>query len=377
MAINLKNFKNNLKALLFGLVFSLILLELGCLLLVESGHIPCGVPSYSLASKGPRFWSFLNKDFGPWHYKNTSSRQLGACFDVLHHTNSYGARDIERPIKSNKLRTVVLGDSFVEGYAVCDTCRVTNFLEKSLGIPFLNFGVTGGFGPTQCYVLYEKLAKQFDHDVVMMGILPDNDFQDDLPNPGRYHPYWKGRYPNYMLAYTGEKYLVDETQKEQEDRDMRWYLRNFSYTMNVADWLEAYVKWRRNMSRQVKQMPRGESRFEQFSTEEFDRMRFSIEKICEAAGEREVIVFLIPRFTDILSYEKNGHNPLAEELQSTIDMPNFRLVDLVSGMHATHKEEWVDYYLPCDRHWSRRGHEVAAELLGSELEPLLKSNGSL
>ena len=376
MAIKFKNLFNNLKALLLGLFFSLILLELGCGLLVELGHIPCGVPTYSLAHRGPNFWGFLNKDFGPWHHKNTSSRQLGACFDVLHHTNSFGARDVERPLSSTEKRVVVLGDSFVEGYAVCDSCRITHFLEKSSGIPFLNFGTTGGFGPTQSYVLYETLAKKFDHEVVMIGILPDNDFQDDLPNPNRYQPYWEGTYPEYELAYTGQELLLGAAQSEKEERDWRWYLRNFTYTMNIADWLEAYLKWRRNMSRQSKQMPRGASRFEQYSPEEFDRMRYSLEKICESAGERIVITFLIPRFTDILSFEKSKKNPLAEELRTTIDEPNFQVIDLVSLMYGTDKEEWVDYYLPCDRHWSRKGHEVAAALVWDTLKSVVKSDGS-
>ena len=59
----------------------------------------------------------------------------------------------------------------------------------------LNFGVSRNFGPVQYSVIYERLAKDFEHKTVIIYLLPDNDFgENDYSNwrgSKRHRPYYK------------------------------------------------------------------------------------------------------------------------------------------------------------------------------------------
>ena len=61
------------------------------------------------------------------------------------------------------------------------------------------------FGPYQEYLVYRDLAREFDHDAVLVGVLPGNDFANidfdlarTLPRHDyRYRPYLVGD-PRYI-----------------------------------------------------------------------------------------------------------------------------------------------------------------------------------
>src|SRR5258708_2724871 len=154
--------------------------------------IPASRPITSTTTiSGPT--SILTSAFGT---APTDIYHQGGCFSVQYTTNSYGARDVERSLHFSKPRTVVLGDSMIEGLGLADQDRLTNILEKDTGREYLNFGTSGDFGPLQYALLYKTLAAKFDHDTVVVGLLPDNDFHDMSPEWGkvhhadRYRPYF-------------------------------------------------------------------------------------------------------------------------------------------------------------------------------------------
>ncbi|MDR3414521.1 MAG: hypothetical protein P4L87_26745 [Formivibrio sp.] len=136
--------------------------------------------------------------WGAWGVPNSKSRLIGPCFDVEYNFNSIGARDKERQAQSSK-RWIVLGDSFVEGFGIQERERFTNILEERLGWEFANFGSSSDFGPLQYLLVYRLLAKQFEHQGVIVGLLPNNDFTDNdsdwwkmnrnLDQQNRYRPY--------------------------------------------------------------------------------------------------------------------------------------------------------------------------------------------
>src|SRR3974390_803758 len=120
------------------LVFA-VLAEVASIMIVDLKKWPSSRPTYHLAKP---FWHDSDSVFGIWHYPNGTFFHQGACFSVVYHTNSYGARDIERSRHSVQPRTVVLGDSFVEGYDSSDAQRLTNLLEQKTGREHLNFGTS-------------------------------------------------------------------------------------------------------------------------------------------------------------------------------------------------------------------------------------------
>jgi hypothetical protein len=93
----------------------------------------------------PTFWADLNRYFGVWHRPHARFRHAEACWDVTYQANSYGARHVERPTRSSAHRRhVVLGDSFIEGYAIPDGERLTakyghyTEMKTALVVPDLN-----------------------------------------------------------------------------------------------------------------------------------------------------------------------------------------------------------------------------------------------
>src|SRR5215472_5865440 len=174
------------------LVFA-VLAEVASIVVVHLKAWPSSRPTYHLAKP---FWRDTDPAFGIWHHSNGTFFHQGACFSAVYHTNSYGARDVERSLHSSRPRTIVLGDSFVEGLGVADQDRLTNILEKDTGREFLNLGTGGDFGPLQYALLDKTLAAKFDHNLVLVGVLPDNDFRDmslawgKTHHAGRYRPYY-------------------------------------------------------------------------------------------------------------------------------------------------------------------------------------------
>lgn len=90
-----------------------VLAELLCLVYINVTNWPSSKPSYRVNS----FWADINPVFGVWHRPNGHYIHKGGCYNVEYVTNSYGARDVERTMRSSLPRTVVLGDSFIEGCA--------------------------------------------------------------------------------------------------------------------------------------------------------------------------------------------------------------------------------------------------------------------
>src|ERR1700704_4339500 len=93
-----------------------VLLELVCLFYINVTNWPGSKPTYRL--NYTPFWADINPAFGTWHPPNGHFFHKSGCYSVEYITNSYGARDVERSLHSSLPRTIMLGDSFVEGYGL-------------------------------------------------------------------------------------------------------------------------------------------------------------------------------------------------------------------------------------------------------------------
>jgi lysophospholipase L1-like esterase len=357
-------------AVAIGLAMSALLLELTCAIAVHAGWIPARTPTYSLARTAATFWGDIDTSFGVWHYPDIEYRHTKACFDVLYRSNSYGARDLERERSAEGPRVVVLGDSFMEGYGVELDERLSGVLEQRTGIPHLNFGTSGNAGPTHAFLVYRDLASQFDHSAVLAAILPENDFEDDLPRKGRYQPYWAGTYPDYRLEYT----LVERRssawspETDLERIDLGRVLRDFTYTRNVFDLLYTGYKQGRARRRSQGDLGSEQSRFFAYEPAGFDRMRYSYEQLAAQAAPRPVVLFTIPRLPDLVAYARERRSPLDEALAAWAEtIPNLHFVPLLPALHARYEGRIEDItkemFLGCDAHWNPTGHRVAAEIL--------------
>ncbi len=86
-------------------------------------------------------------------------------------TNSQGFRsnfDFDKKCRG-KRRIVFLGDSFTAGDGVANEERFSDLVMNSIGdLECYNFALTAS-GTDQQVVIYERIAQQFDHDMVFLG----------------------------------------------------------------------------------------------------------------------------------------------------------------------------------------------------------------
>lgn len=156
---------------------SLVLLEGGSLMLLRATHSNRR-PSYlSGTLRGGRR---DDQAWGVWGVLGYRGTLASECFNVAYSFNGVGARDRDRP-RFGEHRTVVLGDSFMEGYGVGQADRLSDLLETARQRPFLNFATAGDFGPLQYTLVYQHLAASFEHEALLVGFFPANDFTDNDP----------------------------------------------------------------------------------------------------------------------------------------------------------------------------------------------------
>ncbi len=372
-------------ALIVSAVFSALIFELGSYILVKTSRLPIYNPSHSVEFLTYGFYMDINQNFGVWHPPNSKFRHKTACFDVVYESNSVGARDIERTRDANTNRVIVLGDSFIEGLGVEKEERLTGLLEEKSKAEHLNFATAGNFGTTQYFLLYQNLAQQFEHDRLLIGILPVNDFRDDsyeyaqlVGDGSRYRPYWRGEYPNYELFYpVGSSVDRDFNLKNMT----KAFLREFTYTYGAVRYMKNVLVHKyaiyKAQQRQAESPPKPQehdplsiySGYYDFSPEEWNRMRYSLERLRQASGTRKMAIALLPSLPDLERYIPEEPTPLYLKLKEWGDPHEVTVVDLLPEMYRhTDEENRRRYFHDCDAHWSPFGSSVAAQYLFVQLK---------
>jgi hypothetical protein len=323
-----------------------------------------------LTEPNTSFYRDENPAFGVWHPPNMSFHAYGACYDVIYRSNSYGARDRERPLHSDVPRVVVLGDSMVEGYGVEQEKRMTDILERRTGVEYMNFATGGNFSSIQEWLLYETLASRFDHQRVLLFIFPNNDFIENDPKrfiSDRYRPYLRRVGDSFEVYYPTDL----ETAKRRDAEQLwwnRWY--NAFYVYRVAYFVDAQIRMRIAEGWPGRY---GYVAYQQFDDEDLARLLFSYRKIRDDAGGRQLVIFTIPRLNELLYAEGEGSpDRLPSALRAFARTePRVEYFDLLPGFledRRIHGRQLSDYFLPCDPHWSELGNAVAADLVLKALD---------
>jgi SGNH hydrolase-like domain, acetyltransferase AlgX len=352
------------------LVLSLaISCELGSFLVL---HYAVGIywtPDYLRSGSGDGNgtpWYTERDPWGAWHVPNAVSRQESRCFSVALRANSHGARDRDRVVDGSANRTVVLGDSFAEGWGVEAEQRLSNLLEARQGREFLNFGVANDAGPLQYQIIYQQLAAKFAHDRVLIMFLPDNDFTDNDA------AYWRDTRPDYYERYRPYYQPVDgggyrpfyPVARPPEGYDNGLTVPKDGLRAQAASWARRNI-WSLAMYRFLKRLTYhvgAYSGYVGFSPEELQAVLWSFGKIKDLAGDRSVTILVIPRPTDFARVDETGDHRLIDALDSFGRSRGIAVIDLMRWMPQV--ESRIErYYLPCDGHWSAEGNRIAADAL--------------
>ena len=127
----------------------------------------------------------IDPEVGQILVSDQKSRWVNQDYDVMIHTNSAGFHDVEHELKKphGVYRIVVLGDSFIEALQLPIQEGFSQQLERMLQeekgtrVEVINLG-TSGNGPSQYFRMLEVKGLNYKPDLVVMAVLPDNDFRD-------------------------------------------------------------------------------------------------------------------------------------------------------------------------------------------------------
>jgi hypothetical protein len=360
---NMRSLKSTLLRIFAVIISAAIAFEALSALVIMTKVIPANAPSYVLPTFKP-FWTVENPHFGVWHAPNAKHVHVTACYALTYKSNSYGARDREHPVDSDKSRTIVLGDSFVEGFGLATDDRLTERLEAETGVSYLNFGSSGGFGPTQYLQVYRNLAKSFSHDQVIIGLLPDNDFLDNDPaharihNDKNYKPVFVKDGDSYTLKILNKDALgtAEKDKRRALRTGLRNFLRNFTFSAHAIDYFKAMSNIWFSESDINANSARRYSGFYDAKPEQIRRVAFALKTLASEAAPRPVRILLIPRLSDIHAFQQYGASPLASTFSDIAEV-----LDLLP-IFAAHPDP-ESLFNECDGHWSAEGVKIAVDQL--------------
>lgn len=354
-----------LKNLLLSAAVFVVSFELLALAAIETKLIPADAPSYEWPTFVP-FWDQLDKKFSNWHSPNARYVHVNSCYNVTYRSNRHGMRDRDRTITADGKRIVFLGDSFAEGYGLARADRLSDRLEEKTGVPHLNFGVSGNFGPTQYLLLYRTLAKKFDHSGILVQLLPDNDFTDDDPafwrrNPRDwYRPLFFERNGAFELDYIDKKKFeeADGWNRREFVKGIRTIHRNYTYTSNLIAYFQVLFE-----DQNIAGRPGSYSGYYDFTDKQAARFEFVIGELVKATGEKTILFVVTPRASDIDRFRKAGpptrFNGLVDRLKAK--HATIRFLDLMPRL--AEQSDIDPFYNDCDSHWTPEGAAAASEII--------------
>lgn len=333
---------------------------------------------YPLTMERPQRTEF--QAWGAWGLPGSEGRMSSECYSVSYRFNSYGARDRERSL-TGEGRFIFLGDSFTEGFGVEEENRLSNQLEVLTGREVMNFGSSGNFGPLQYHILYQGLAKRYEHDGLIVGFLPDNDFTDNDPaywaapalhsSRLRHRPYYDINSETNQLTW---KYGVFGESVPRLDFDEN--------TSHGYSWIFGGLKFSRirhhsSLAYMVSIVANAmtnsappnakESQYFSSNVNQIAATRIIFGELAKAAGERRKILVVFARNSDIAAQKMNGMRASHEvegllrdlvaqgwEVFDTSQLPEVNALD--------------DLSLGCNQHWNDAAHAATARAIAPSLQ---------
>ncbi len=382
-------------ASLCGVLFFWIVAEVVCFGLIRLGVTDAPQPFHSRVwlnenwyAPHSEFWGDVSPALGRWRIPEATLR-LPLCTDdtITLTSNRFGMRDRERtPTNaSGKERAVFLGDSFVEGFLVNSPQRYSDLLEAHTGCEHLNFGINST-SPINYYLTYDSLVRRFEHDVVIIGLLPANDFEDydesqklGLLRYPIYRPYWRGSLPDVTLAYSlsdirqsiAAPNNYGKPEKIQQTVDSLYNSLGWGQKMAAEIQLNSYLYSCAMHWAEVKHSvsPSGESfvSSNSYAKETYESrweiLEYSLKKLLVAAKDKKVILMSLPILSDLTAYDQRPIDNLSPRLRALCGQTGATYLNLLPVFHDLGAAKWAELYVPCDGHFSPRGEQLVARTL--------------
>ncbi len=362
---------------LFILVISLIVVEISSILLIKKMGLKWE-PVYLRLIKGYTSANLIGgrteyHSWGPWNTPNYEGRIANYCIDVKYKFNSYGARDKDRST-SGQGRTLVFGDSFIEGWGVDQDKILAAELEKISEREFLNFGNSGsGFAVLNEYILYRDFASKYEHDSVIVGLTVGNDFADNDLNAWQglamiyYRPFFKLSDDKkdveavYPAKKVEGKYLLGlEPENKAAHFTVYTSWKEFSAFLSLFNFIQSNKLYFSKDSALAKKFNYNL----EFSDDTITASLLAHEKFSKLIGNKKKYLIIIPSVTDVYYYlnSKKQNAPKMEKFKNSLSHQGWQVIDLID-VFANLPQDKIPEYFICDGHWSAKGNELVAEYL--------------
>jgi hypothetical protein len=318
-----------------------------------------------------------NKFFGAWHLPSSKYRHKKKCFDVSYSFNKYGARDKERNIESKKNRTLILGDSVVEGYGLKNEDRFSNLLEKETGIEHLNFGTSGHFGTTQYFLIYKHLASNFSHNKVIVFYTATNDIEDDSFEFGkkihnkRYRPYLISNGNEYKIKYFNKKKLGNKINYKEYFKDLLMNYTNFYHVLrfvysNRYNFLNSINTDKKNI---MKKKVKLKSYLYNFSKKDIEIIKHNLKQIKIITNKNNAKLYLAltghrKEYYDL--FKSNTKPPLIDFFEKNQEEIGYEFIDLFENTFDIKNYNNIEKYFfdkNCDNHHNASAHKIFSKKL--------------
>lgn len=327
-------------------------------------HAPAYALPAAAAGALPLIDWYTHRDpWGAWHRPSSRAYHANWCYDALYSSNADGARDVERS-RTGANRAVFIGDSFVEGFTVNDADRMTGLLEAYYGVPVLNFGTGGHFGPLQYEILYRDLATQFEHRHLFVGVLPDNDFTDNDASFWQRSPEFHELYRPYYAEDGSTPVYVTQppagvTAPRSSGERLTEWARRYTWSFGIVKEIRRVLLERQHRGERASRPYAG---YRDATDRQLRNVLGSLGRLAEMAAQngRRMTIVLIPRPND---YALDPSDlTILEPLQR---FGAERGVDIVDLRQAVPYDK--DLFQACDGHWSPKGNRAAAEAIFARL----------
>ncbi|MEM8863484.1 MAG: hypothetical protein AAGD96_34685 [Chloroflexota bacterium] len=349
--------------LLFCLSFELF--SLSFLYLNPQAELAPRLPSYHWNNVlVPKETKVISTEIGNWYQSDLnlkiSFNRFAGCNPYHLITNSYGSRDAERALSSSSTRVIVLGDTMMEGMGVDVSYRISNLLESRSGIEHLNFSLKNT-GSLHHLETYKALASEFDHDAIIVGLFPYDDFIDaDMDKKTKFDASYSGQfligdYPNYEIVTH-----VPEIQKNDDFVYVEALLHEYTYSWH-------FLLYLRNRSKSKSfDSP---SAYYFHAEDEFLKFSYPLEQLALLAPDKDIYLVSIPYLNDLKSYQNGTTAPFTQKMSDFADQYSnvmyFDLLQPISG-HASDNPE--ELYFSCNKqHFSEQGYSLTADILYESL----------
>jgi hypothetical protein len=353
---------NKIKKFFFFSIFVLVILEIFSFFIYKSNLLEISHKPEIYMNKGfvsiNKWWTEENI-WGPWHKKNSKTRQIKSCYNVIYEANEIGARD--ESFNLNSINDIILiGDSFAEGYGVNYDDTSQKYIENLTGFNVLNFGVSKNFGPVQYSIIYDKLAKNYKHNKLIIYFLPDNDFgENDYSNwkgSYRFRPYYKKINDNFYETFIPNKSIKNYSSFSKKIKiKLSEFLWSSNLFINLNYQYRIYRSAKKNTNNDF-------SAYFDAKLEQQKATIFFLDKIIDKSMAK-VFLVSIPRMTDFKKYQNNPNvnKTYWNNYFSTKDLnnTNFKFIDLIKFKPKLLNE----IFLECDGHWSPKGNLWAAKII--------------